>query len=193
MSFSEDFDFSSCLNGDLKGTKTESNLKEAFCGESQARNKYNFFAKKARKEGYIHIADIFDKTAENEKEHAKIWLKLLNNGQIPETKDNLRTAAETESYEWQDMYAKFADEAREEGFDKIASLFETIRTIEKMHMTRYNTLIKDIETKTLLKKEDSVLWECTKCGYRFQGTEPPKNCPFCKHPREYFVETQADF
>lgn len=193
MSITDEDDFSNFINKSLSGTRTEKNLKEAFCGESQARNKYAFFSKQARKEGYIHIADIFDETACNEEEHGKIWFRLLNGGKIPKTIDNLKTASETENYEWQDMYAKFADEAREEGFDKIASLFETIRTIEKMHMTRYNTLIKDIETKTLLKKEDSVLWECTKCGYRFQGTEPPKNCPFCKHPKEYFVETQADF
>ncbi len=186
MSFSEDFDFSSCLNGELEGTKTENNLKEAFCGESKARNKYNFFAQKARKEGYIHIADIFDKTAENEKEHAKIWLKLLNNGQIPDTKDNLRTAAQTESYEWQDMYAGFAQDAREEGFDKIAALFETIRGIEKMHMTRYNKLLKELEDNTFYLKDEPVLWECSKCGYRCEREQAPDICPFCKHKKEYF-------
>ena len=144
MSFSEDFDFSTCINKELEGTKTQNNLKEAFCGESQARNKYNFFAQKARKEGLISVADIFDKTAENEKEHAKIWLKLLYGGDIPNTKENLRTAAQTESYEWQDMYANFAKDAKEEGFDKIAALFESVRSIEKIHMTRYNKLLAEL-------------------------------------------------
>ena len=193
MSISEDDDFSKFINKNLAGTKTEQNLKEAFCGESQARNKYTFFSKQARKEGYIHIADIFDETAGNEEEHGKIWFKLLNNGKIPKTIDNLKTAADTESYEWQDMYEKFADEAREEGFDKIACLFETIRSIEKMHMTRYNKLIEEIENNTVMKKEETVLWQCSKCGYSFDGKEPPKNCPFCKHPKEYFFVSHNCF
>lgn len=186
MSLSEEFDFATCINKELKGTKTEKNLEEAFCGESKARNKYTFFAHKARKEGYIHIADIFDETADNEKEHGKIWLKLLNGGDIPDTLTNLHTAASTENYEWQDMYARFAQEAKEEGFDKIAFLFETIRSIEKRHMTRYNKLAQELKENTLYKKEKTVLWECGKCGYRFEREEPPEMCPFCKHPKEFF-------
>ena len=192
MSFSEDFDFSTCINKELEGTKTQNNLKEAFCGESQARNKYNFFAQKARKEGLIRVADIFDKTAENEKEHAKIWLKLLYGGDIPNTKENLRTAAQTESYEWQDMYANFAKDAKEEGFDKIAALFESVRNIEKMHMTRYNKLLAELEDNTYYLKDTPVLWECSKCGYRFEREQAPDICPFCKHPKEYFFTVNPE-
>ena len=192
MSFSEDFDFSTCINKELEGTKTQNNLKEAFCGESQARNKYNFFAQKARKEGLISVADIFDKTAENEKEHAKIWLKLLYGGDIPNTKENLRTAAQTESYEWQDMYANFAKDAKEEGFDKIAALFESVRSIEKMHMTRYNKLLAELEDNTYYLKDTPVLWECSKCGYRFEQEQAPDICPFCKHPKEYFFTVNPE-
>ena len=188
MSFSEDFDFSTCINKELEGTKTQNNLKEAFCGESQARNKYNFFAQKARKEGLISVADIFDKTAENEKEHAKIWLKLLYGGDIPNTKENLRTAAQTESYEWQDMYANFAKDAKEEGFDKIAALFESVRSIEKMHMTRYNKLIEQLRKSRLFQKEHQITWECAKCGYTFEGETAPEICPFCRHPQGFFFE-----
>ena len=186
MSFSEDFDFSSCVDKELEGTKTQNNLKEAFCGESQARNKYTFFAQKAQKEGLIHIADIFNKTAQNETEHAKIWLKLLYGGKIPETKENLHTAAQTESYEWQDMYANFAKEAKEEGFEKIAGLFETVRSIEKMHMTRYNKLLEELENNTYYLKASPVLWECSKCGYQFEREQAPDICPFCRHTKEYF-------
>lgn len=186
MSFCDEDDFSQFINKSLAGTKTEQNLKEAFCGESQARNKYTFFSKQARKEGYIHIADIFDETAGNEEEHGKIWFKLLNGGKLSKTLDNLKTAASTENYEWEDMYARFANDAKEEGFDKIACLFETIRSIEKMHMTRYNKLIAEIEQDTVLKKDREVLWECSKCGYRFESKEAPELCPFCRHPKEYF-------
>lgn len=186
MSLSEEFEFSSCINKDLKGTKTEKNLEEAFCGESKARNKYTFFAQKARKEGYIYIADIFDKTAENEKQHAKIWLRLLNGGEFSDTLSNLQAAASAENYEWEDMYARFAKEAKEEGFDKISHLFETIRTIEKSHMERYNKLADLLINKKLYKAEKSVTWECSKCGYHYNGTEAPEICPFCKHPQEYF-------
>ena len=188
--FDDHDDYSSFITKELKGTKTEQNLQEAFCGESKARNKYTFFAKQARKEGYHQIADIFDETANNETEHGKIWFKLLNEGNIQPTIDNLKTAAQTECYEWDDMYARFAKDAKEEGFEKISCLFETIRSIEKMHMTRYNNLIKQLEEKTLYKKATPLLWECSKCGYRFEGTEPPKQCPFCRHPREYFFETK---
>lgn len=184
--FHDDEDFSSYITGNLKGTKTEKNLEEAFCGESKARNKYKIFAKKAREEGYLNIADIFDKTSENEAEHSKIWFKLLSGGSIQDTLSNLKTAASTENYEWEHMYARFAKEAEEEGFSKIACLFETIRSIEKMHMTRYNELIQEIVDDTLYRKETPVLWECNKCGYSIKAEEAPKVCPFCKHPQKHF-------
>lgn len=191
MSFKEGFDFATCINKDLKGTKTEKNLEEAFCGESKARNKYKIFAQKAREEGYLHIANIFDETSENEAEHGKIWLKLLNGGRIPDTLSNLRTAAGTENYEWEDMYARFAKEAEEEGFNKIAFLFETIRSIEKMHMTRYNKMAKEIIDNTLYKKETPILWECDKCGYRFEGEAAPEACAFCKNPQKHFFPVES--
>lgn len=186
--FSDDDDFSKFINGDLEGTQTEKNLEEAFCGESKARNKYSFFAEQAKKDGYEQIARIFEDTAHNEAEHGKIWLRLLNGGRIPHTLDNLKAAASTENYEWEDMYARFAKDAREEGFDRIACLFETIRSIEKMHMTRYNKLVHDIEEKVVFKREKSVVWECAKCGYTYEGEEPPQKCPFCQHPQAYFFE-----
>lgn len=186
MSSDEHFDFASCINKDLKGTKTEKNLEEAFCGESKARNRYKIFADKARKEGYLNIACIFDETSDNEAEHGKIWLKLLNGGKIPDTLSNLKSAASTENYEWEDMYARFAQEAKDEGFDKIGYLFETIRSIEKMHMTRYNKLAQELSDKTLYKRDEPVLWECGKCGYRFEGETAPEICPFCKNPQEHF-------
>lgn len=181
-------DFSKCINKELKGTKTEKNLQEAYCGESKARNNYTFFAEQAKKDGYIQIAKIFQETADNEKEHAKIWLKLLNGGNIKSTKANLETAASTENYEWEDMYARFAQDAREEGFDDIAFLFETIRNIEKMHMTRYNKLIEDLMKDIVFQKPEKIMWECAKCGYTFEGTTAPEICPFCKHPKGHFFE-----
>ncbi len=187
--FSEDDDdFSKYITGDLKGTQTEKNLEQAFCGESEARNRYTFFAQKARKEGYEQIARIFEETANNEEEHGKIWLRILSGGKLHDTLENLKTAASTENYEWEDMYARFAKDAREEGFDRIACLFETIRSIEKMHMTRYNKLVQNIETKTVFKKTEPVIWECAKCGYTYEGEEPPQKCPFCQHPKAYFFE-----
>ncbi|CDC20612.1 MAG: rubrerythrin family protein [Candidatus Gastranaerophilaceae bacterium] len=186
--FGDNDDFSKFINKSLEGSQTEKNLKEAFCGESQARNKYSFFAKQARKDGYVQIARIFEDTANNEAEHGKIWLKLLNGGKIPHTLDNLKSAASTENYEWEDMYARFAQDAREEGFDKIACLFELVRGVEKMHMTRYNKLAHDIEEKAVFKRDEAVMWECAKCGYTFEGEEAPETCPFCRHPRAYFFE-----
>ena len=181
-------DFSSYITGELAGTKTEKNLQDAYSGESKARNNYTYFAKQARKDGYEHIAKIFEETANNEKEHGKIWFKLLNGGKVSDTLKNLETASGAESYEWEEMYARFAQEAKEEGFNKIAYLFETIRSIEKMHMTRYNKLIQELKSNTVFKKETNVLWECSKCGYRFDGEEAPKLCPFCKNPqKEFFV------
>lgn len=181
-------DFTNFINKELAGTKTEKNLTEAFCGESQARNKYTFFAQKAKEDGFVHIARLFEETANNEKEHGKIWFKLLNGGKIQDTLKNLENAASVETYEWQDMYARFANDAREEGFDKIAYLFETIRGIEKMHMTRYNKLIQDIKSDTVFEKPEAITWECAKCGYVIEGAQAPEMCPFCRYPKAYFFE-----
>lgn len=181
-------DFVSFVTKDLAGTKTEKNLQDAYCGESKARNNYTFFAEKAKKDGYVQIAKIFEETASNEEEHGKIWLRLLNGGALKNTLDNLESAASTENYEWEDMYARFAKEAKEEGFDKIACLFETIRGIEKMHMTRYNKLVEDIKKGEVFKKEEKIMWECAKCGYNFEGEEAPEMCPFCRNPRAFFFE-----
>lgn len=186
-------DFSKCINKELIGTKTEKNLQTAYCGESKARNNYTFFAQKAREEGYEHIAKIFEDTANNEKEHAKIWLKLLNGGTLNTTVENLKEAASTENYEWEDMYAGFAKDAKEEGFDDIAYLFETIRNIEKMHMTRYRKIINDLMNDLVFTQNEPVKWECAKCGYTFEGTKAPEICPFCKHPKAYFfIKTNTD-
>lgn len=181
-------DFVSFVTKELAGTKTEKNLQDAYCGESKARNNYTFFAQQARKEGYEQIAGIFEETANNEREHGKIWLKLLNGGKLPDTIKNLGTAASTENYEWEDMYARFAKEAKEEGFDKIACLFETIRGIERMHMTRYMKLIEDIKNETVFQREEKTMWECANCGYTFEGEKSPEMCPFCRHPKAYFFE-----
>ena len=181
-------DFTSFLTQELCGTKTEKNLKEAYCGESKARNNYTFFAQQARREGYEQIAKIFEETANNEKEHAKIWLKLLNKGYIAKTRENLKTAADTENYEWEDMYARFSNEAKEEGFTEIAFLFDRIRNIEKMHMTRYKKLLENLDNNTILSKDQNIIWECSKCGYTIEGKEPPEKCPFCQHHKNYFFE-----
>lgn len=181
-------DFTDYINKDLAGTKTEQNLQDSFCGESKARNKYLIFSKQAEKDGFIQISRLFEETANNEAAHGKIWLKLLYGGKIPHTLKNLETAASAENYEWEDMYAKFAQDARDEGFDRIAYLFETIRTIEKTHMIRYNKLIKDLKTNTVFEKPEKIMWECGKCGFSFEGENAPKQCPFCKHPKAYFFE-----
>ena len=173
---------------DLKGTKTEKNLQTAFAGESQARNKYTYYASKAKKEGYVQISKIFEDTANNEKEHAKIWFKILNDGKIPDTVDNLLDAANGENYEWTDMYANFAKEAKEEGFDRIAKLFEMVAEIEKGHEKRYRKLSKNIENNRVFKKEDeNTIWECANCGYHVQGKSSPEVCPVCDHPQAYFM------
>jgi rubrerythrin len=169
----------------LKGSKTEKNLMAAFAGESQARNKYTYFASKARKEGFEQIADIFTLTANNEKEHAKIWFKLLNDG-VGSTSDNLMEAANGENYEWTDMYAKFAAEAKEEGFSKIAFLFESVAKIEKEHEKRYLDLLNRLKSGTLYKQNSPVLWKCRNCGFIYEGTEAPASCPACRHPQGYF-------
>ena len=170
---------------ELKGTRTEANLQTAFAGESMARNKYTFFASKAKKDGYVQIAKIFEETAANEKEHAKIWFKLLNGG-IDDTAANLKAAAEGENYEWTDMYATFAKEAKEEGFDKIAFLFESVAKIEKEHEERYLALLKNVDTKQVFEKTGIVIWQCSNCGHIHVGEKAPLVCPVCDHPQAYF-------
>lgn len=168
----------------LKGTKTEKNLWTAFAGESQARNKYTYFASKAKKDGFVQIASIFEETASNEREHAKIWFKLLNG--IGTTADNLKAAAEGENYEWTDMYASFAKEAREEGFDKIAYLFEEVGKIEKEHEEKYRKLLANVEGDLVFSKDEDVIWECANCGHIYIGKKAPGVCPVCNHPQSYF-------
>lgn len=170
---------------DLKGTKTEANLQAAFAGESQARNKYTYFASKAKKEGYVQIAALFEETANNEKEHAKMWYKLLNDG-IGSTVENLKEAAEGENYEWTDMYAGFAKEAREEGFHEIAALFEGVAVIEKEHEERYRKLLANIEDGLVFSKDGDVIWQCANCGHICVGKKAPEVCPVCAHPQAYF-------
>lgn len=176
---------------ELKGSKTEANLLAAFAGESGARNKYTYYASKAKKEGYEQIAAIFEETAGNEKEHAKIWFKLLHDGAVPDTIENLKDAANGENYEWTDMYKKFAEEAKEEGFDHIAYLFEQVGQIEKHHEERFMTLIGNIENDMVFKKGEETVWICRNCGYVHIGKEAPKVCPVCSHPQSYF-EKKAD-
>ena len=171
---------------DLKGTKTEANLLEAFAGESQARNKYTYFASQARKDGYEQIAAIFEETALNEKEHAKIWFKQLHGGSIPGTPANLVAAAAGEHGEWTDMYARMAKEAKEEGFDKIAFLFEEVRKIEKEHEARYLALLKNIEDGKVFAKGKPEKWHCLNCGFILEGEAAPRLCPVCNHPQSYF-------
>ncbi|MBQ7836551.1 MAG: rubrerythrin family protein [Clostridia bacterium] len=169
---------------ELKGSRTEANLLAAFAGESQARNKYTFYAEKARDEGYRHIADIFEETAYNETAHAEIWLKLL--GTVSTTKDNLKRAAEGENYEWTDMYATFEKEAREEGFDYIAELFKKVAEIERMHEERYLSYLDEIEKNTVFTSQSEVQWICMNCGHIHTGTNPPEVCPVCAHTKGYF-------
>ena len=171
---------------DLKGTKTEQNLMTAFAGESQARNKYTYFASKARKDGYEQIAAIFEETANNEKEHAKMWFKELNGGAIPSTIENLQAAAEGENYEWTDMYAQFARVAKEEGFDRIAKLFEGVAAIEKEHEKRYKKLLKNIEDEVVFSNDGDTIWVCRNCGHVVIGKNAPKVCPVCAHPQSFF-------
>ena len=170
----------------LKGTKTEANLLAAFAGESQARNKYTYYASKAKKEGYVQIAQLFEETANNEKEHAKIWFKLLHDG-MPDTKVNLLDAAEGENYEWTDMYAQMAKDAKEEGFDHIAFLFEKVAAIEKEHEERYRKLLKNIEDEVVFSRDNDMIWQCSNCGHIVVGKKAPEVCPVCDHPKAYFM------
>lgn len=170
----------------LKGSKTEANLMAAFAGESQARNKYTYYASKAKKDGYEQMAAIFEETAGNEKEHAKMWFKILHNGEVPDTITNLKDAANGENYEWTSMYADFAKVAKEEGFDDIAKKFELVGAVEKEHEERYLKLLSNIENEEVFKKEESVVWVCRNCGHVHVGKFAPKVCPTCDHPQSYF-------
>jgi len=171
---------------ELKGSKTEQNLMTAFAGESQARNKYTYYASKAKKDGYEQIAAIFEETANNEKEHAKMWFKLLHDGAIPSTEENLADAAAGENYEWTDMYASFAKTAKEEGFDHIAFLFEGVAKIEKEHEERYKKLLNNIEEELVFSNDGDTIWVCRNCGHVVIGKKAPEVCPICTHPKSYF-------
>ena len=171
---------------ELKGTKNEKNLMEAFAGESQARNKYNFFASKAKKEGYEQIAALFEETAQNEKEHAKLWFKYLEGGAVQDTMTNLKAAAEGENFEWTDMYERMAKEAEEEGFTEIAARMRGVAAIEKHHEERYRKLLKNIEDKVVFSREGDCVWQCRNCGHIVIGKQAPEVCPVCNHPQSYF-------
>lgn len=175
----------------IKGTKTEANLMAAFAGESEAKNKYTYYASKAKKDGYDQIGALFEATANNEKEHAKIWFKLLHGGSIADTMTNLKDAAEGENYEWTEMYPTFAKEAREEGFEAIARLFEGVAAIEKEHEERYKKLLANVEGGLVFSKDGDTMWECRNCGHIVIGKEAPKVCPVCDHPQSYF-EVRAE-
>lgn len=176
---------------ELKGSQTEKNLWAAFAGESQARNKYTYYASRAKKDGYVQISNVFQETADNEKEHAKIWFKLVEG--IGDTKENLKSAAAGENEEWTSMYPGFAKTAREEGFEKIARLFEAVADIEKEHETRYKLLLKNIEEDKAFKKGEKILWQCLNCGYVCEAFEAPEKCPVCDHPRAYFQQVAANY
>ena len=171
---------------ELKGSKTEKNLMTAFAGESEARNKYTYYASQAKKEGFVQISRIFEETANNEKEHAKLWFKYLHDGKVPETLKALEDAANGENYEWMEMYAQFAKEAKEEGFNELAVLFEMVAKIEKEHEERYRKLLENIKNNTVFNKSSEVLWECGNCGHVFKGENAPEICPVCRHPKAYF-------
>ena len=178
---------------ELKGSLTEKNLMTAFAGESQARNKYTFYASKAKKDGYEQIAALFEETANNEKEHAKIWFKLLHDGEVPTTTVNLKDAADGENYEWTDMYQSFAKTAREEGFDHIAFLFESVGEIERHHEERFKKLLKNIEDEVVFSSEGDSIWICRNCGHIVIGKSAPKVCPVCNHPQSYFERRNTNY
>lgn len=170
----------------LKGTRTEQNLKAAFAGESQARNKYTFYSNIAKKQGYVHLAKIFEETANNEKAHAKIWFKLLQGGSLGDTLENLEDASKSENYEWTEMYPTFAKEAKEEGFDDIAFLFSEVAKIERFHDKRYLKLMDELKNKKIFHRDTEQIWECSVCGYHAINDSAPEICPVCKHPQAYF-------
>ena len=171
---------------ELKGSKTEKNLQTAFAGESQAHTKYQYYASKAIKDGYVQIGNLFEETAKNEKEHAKIWFKLLHGGEVPSTEINLEDAASGENYEWTDMYAGFAKTAMEEGFTEIAFLFEKVAAIEKTHEERYRKLLGNIKDGLVFSRDEDMIWECLNCGHIVIGKKAPELCPVCKHPKSFF-------
>lgn len=179
------------LGKEIKGTKTEQNLLAAFAGESQARNKYTYFASKAKKEGYVQISKIFEETAANEKEHAKIWFKILSG--IGTTADNLEAAADGEAYEWQEMYPTFAKEAREEGFKAIASLFEMVAAIEKEHEARYRKLLENVKGDLVFSSDGDAIWQCINCGHIVVGPKAPAICAVCDHPQSYFEKKAENY
>lgn len=172
---------------ELKGTKTEQNLKEAFAGEAQAHTKYQYYASKARKDGYVQIGNLFEETARNEKEHAKIWFKFLHGGEMPDTAVNLQDCIDGEYYEWNEMYPGFARTAREEGFTEIAVLFEKVAAIEKLHEERYKKLLGNVREGVVFSKDHDVIWECSNCGHIVVGKKAPEICPVCKHPKSFFM------
>lgn len=170
----------------LKGSRTEANLMAAFAGETQARTKYTYYASQAKKDGYVQISKIFEETAANEKEHAKIWFKLLHGGAMPATTENLKDSAAGEHFEWTDMYQEFAEQAREEGFDQIAALFEAVGKIEKTHEERFRKLLANVEGGYVFSKDGDTIWECANCGHIHIGKQAPEVCPVCNHPQSYF-------
>lgn len=178
---------------DIKGTKTEQNLMTAFAGESMARNKYTYFAEMAREEGMEKIAAIFEETARNEREHAKLWFKALHGDKIGTTAENLKAAAEGEHYEWTDMYATFAQDAKEEGFAKLAFQFDAVAKIEKLHEERYLTLLNNVENNTVFKKEEPTTWVCDICGHHHEGTDAPGACPLCGYSKAHFAVKSEKF
>ena len=178
---------------ELKGSRTEANLLAAFAGESQARNKYTYFASKAKKDGYEQIAAIFQETADNEKEHAKIWYKLLKGGEMPSTVENLKEAASGENFEWTNMYPEFAKVAKEEGFDRIAYLFEAVGKIEKEHEERYRKLLENVQDGLVFSKDGDKIWKCRNCGHICIGREAPKVCPVCEHPQSFFEIKEENY
>ena len=177
----------------LKGTKTEKNLMEAFSGESQARNKYSYYASKARKDGYQQIDALFEETANNEKEHAKLWFKYLHDGEVPDTMTNLKDAADGENYEWTDMYDRMAKEAEEEGFDEIAFRFRAVAAIERHHEERYRRLLQNIEEGIVFSRDDDRIWLCRNCGHIVVGKKAPEVCPVCAHPKSFFEIKAENF
>ena len=178
---------------ELKGSKTEENLRQAYSGESQARTRYTFFASQAKKEGYEQIASIFEETANNEKEHAKLWFKLLNGGAVGPTADNLKTAAAGENYEWTDMYKNMADTADEEGFHDIARTMRLVASVEKTHEERYLKLLKNVQDNLVFKCDEQTVWVCRNCGFVYVGKEAPAVCPACKHPQAYFERRATNY
>ena len=177
----------------LKGSKTEKNLKTAFEGEAVAHMKYQYYASQAKKDGYVQIQDIFLESSKNEKEHGKVWFKLLNDDEIADTLENLKESIEVEKYEWSEMYKNFAKTAREEGFDDIADLFELTSQIEKEHERRYNVLIRNIENDKVFKKDEEIVWKCQNCGFLHHGKNAPEECPMCKHPQAHYRQREENY